>query len=112
MTNEEITQDIIAACEAAKAKGYGITDQYWGHVSDDSKCACALSCAAMIYCNVVPRGSAFMFGDVFGALSKRYGWSTNDIGSFVAGFDRCEPTYPDRDAIFAIGAAVRKAVLP
>jgi len=111
MTSEEITNDIIAACEAAKARGFGITDHYWGHVTDETRCACALSAAAMIHCGVSPRGSAFAFGDILEAMSKRYDWNTNDIGSFVAGFDNAELKYPDNDVVFAVGKAVRKAVL-
>lgn len=109
---EEIEKEIVAACKSAQAtKGFTVRPKRffsWGQ-----KLCCALSAVVLVTTDV----DAFCGGGfVTRKIGERYGWTNDQVWSFISGFDRVDfreagvETF-DKD-LHALGERVRNQVLP
>lgn len=111
MTKAEIVADIVAACTEAEKRGYVLVSGDWGYKINGKQCACALA-SVMLRAQQYPEEFCgyFSFGDIFRAVTRRYGWVTSQIGYFIGGFDgkSCQGEATEE---YEIGQLVRAKVL-
>lgn len=107
MTNDEIKNDIVTACEDFQAAGYLLVKGTYATEKDEPCGGCALTAVAFVHGGVKPKyGQA---DRIIAFACKRYGWDKDQCTKFVDGYD---DLMSDDDELIVLGRAVRDDVQP
>jgi hypothetical protein len=107
LTNlDTIREDIIAACQAAKAQGVRVIAGHW---DSPHKGCCPLT--AVVRDQVPPKKDGRrMTVEIIRAIEQRYGLTPRQILSLVRGIDE-HPGATDEPELWLLGRDVRRAVI-